>query len=100
MYYNKQGEEATEDTENTDHDVSAVASSLEVNPSNQADDADNLLDIMDQILERTVNDGAPTHNHAMDIDDDGYDHERDATVIFLKYLKWQRKRCLIYRKNL
>lgn len=63
-----------------------MASSLEVNPSNQTDDADadNLLDIMDQLLERTVNDGTTQgHNHAMDIDEDGnlgYDHERDATV--------------------
>lgn len=59
-----------------------------MNPNNQTDDADNLQDIMDQLLERTVNDSAPTHNHVMDIDDDGnlaYDHERDATVsVFYK----------------
>lgn len=80
---NAQGEEAAEDTENTEHDVSAVASSMEANPSNQADETDNLLEIMDQLLERAVNDTNPSsHNHAMDIDDDGivrYDHERDAT---------------------
>lgn len=80
---NAQGEEVTEDTENTEHDVSAVASSLEANPSNQADETDNLLEIMDQLLERAVNDtNTSSHNHAMDIDDDGivrYEHERDAT---------------------
>lgn len=82
---NAQGEEAAEDTENTEHDVSAVASSLEANTSNQADETDNLLEIMDQLLERAVNDtNTSSHNHAMDIDDDGivrYEHERDATVI-------------------
>lgn len=80
---NAQGEEAAEDTENTEHDVSAVASSLEANPSNQVDETDNLLEIMDQLLERAVNDtNTSSHNHAMDIDDDGivrYEHERDAT---------------------
>lgn len=84
---NAQGDEVAEDTENTEHDVSAVASSLEANPSNQADVTDNLLEIMDQLLERAVNDtNTSSHNHAMDIDDDGivrYEHERDATVILI-----------------
>lgn len=67
--------------------MSAVASSLEANSTNQADETENLLEIMDQLLERAVNDtNPPGHNHSvdnMDIDDDGnlrYDHERDATV--------------------
>lgn len=42
---------------------------------------------MDQLLERAVNDtNTSSHNHAMDIDDDGivrYEHERDATVIVM-----------------
>lgn len=80
---NAQGEETAEDTENTDHDVSAVGSSLEANPTNQADETDNLLEIMDQLLERAVNDTNNSgHNHGMDLDDDGivrYEHERDAT---------------------
>lgn len=39
---------------------------------------DNVLDIMEQLLER-----GPTLNSTMEIDDDTnlvYDHERDATV--------------------
>lgn len=81
-----QGEEAAEDTENTDHDVSAVASSLDANSGNPLD-PENILDIMDHLLERTVNENSNAgRNHAMEIDEDGnlaYDHERD-TVSNLK----------------
>ncbi|XP_031335949.1 E3 ubiquitin-protein ligase HUWE1-like isoform X2 [Photinus pyralis] len=90
---NAQGEETIEDAENTEHDISAVASSLEANPevSVAHGEADNVLEhIMDQLLERGNNDSNRTYtdvasgrnHHAMDIDDDGnlgFDHEPDAT---------------------
>ncbi|KAK5639592.1 hypothetical protein RI129_012084 [Pyrocoelia pectoralis] len=89
---NAQGEETIEDTENTEHDISAVASSLEANPEvTVAHEADNVLEhLMDQLLERSNNDSNRTYtevasgrnHHAMDIDDDGnlgFDHEPDAT---------------------
>lgn len=87
---NAQGEEAVEDTENTEHDLSAVASSLEGNPMASGIPDDNVLEeIMERLLEREPN-GA---NATMEIDDDpnlGYDHERDATVSYFLF---------IYRKS-
>ncbi|KAK4872231.1 hypothetical protein RN001_016355 [Aquatica leii] len=90
---NAQGEETIEDAENTEHDISAVASSLEANPELAAvhEEADNVLEhIMDQLLERGNNEANRSYSevasgrnhHTMDIDDDGnlgYDHEPDAT---------------------
>lgn len=65
--------------------MSAVASSLEANPGNPLD-PENILDIMDHLLERTVNDsGGAGRTHAMEIDEDGnlgYDHERDTVSFF------------------
>ncbi|XP_025833004.1 E3 ubiquitin-protein ligase HUWE1-like [Agrilus planipennis] len=91
---NAQGEETIEDTENTDHDISAVASSLEANPeaTNVPEESDHVLvNIMDQLLERGNGDGgsrsysevaSSRNHHGMDIDEDAnmsYDNERDAT---------------------
>ncbi|KAF5283384.1 hypothetical protein FQA39_LY04760 [Lamprigera yunnana] len=90
---NAQGEETIEDAENTEHDISAVASSLEANPeaTNVHEAADNVLEhIMDQLLEHVDNEAnrsysevaSSRNHHTMDIDDDGnlgYDHEPDAT---------------------
>ncbi|KAJ8970022.1 hypothetical protein NQ314_001451 [Rhamnusium bicolor] len=84
---NAQGEEI-EDAENTDHDISAVASSLENNPVGTGE-LDNTLEEMMEILEQRNNDNSQgyndvpsSRNNTMDIDEDGtigYDHERDAT---------------------
>lgn len=81
-----QGEDTVEDTENTEHDISAVASSLEGNPMTTRERDQNVIEeIMEQLLEQ----GGPNGNSGtMDIDDDAnlaYDHERDATVSALKY---------------
>lgn len=69
-----------EDTENTEHDLSAVASSLEGNPITSRERDQNVIEeIMEQLLEQGPNGGSGT----MDIDDDAnlaYNHERDATV--------------------
>lgn len=69
-----------EDTENTEHDLSAVASSLEGNPMTSRERDQNVIEeIMEQLLEQGPNGSSGT----MDIDDDAnlaYDHERDATV--------------------
>ncbi|KAJ8914753.1 hypothetical protein NQ315_013256 [Exocentrus adspersus] len=83
---NAQGEDI-EDAENTDHDISAVASSLENNAVGTGE-LDNTLDEMMEILEHRntdsqgYNDVPSSRNNTMDIDEDatiGYDHERDAT---------------------
>ncbi|XP_060516281.1 E3 ubiquitin-protein ligase HUWE1 isoform X2 [Cylas formicarius] len=80
---NAQGDEI-EDAENTDHDISAVASSLE---NAVATDSDRLEEMMEHILERGSEDN-PSYTdtsrtrHTMEIDDEGpiaYDPERDAT---------------------
>lgn len=71
-----------EDAENTEHDISAVASSLEGNPV--------VNDIVDQLLDRATNDSSRTYsevasgrNHRpMEIDDLTFEQERDATVSF------------------
>lgn len=72
-----------EDTENTEHDISAVASSLDGNPITAEVHEDNVLEeIMERLLER----GPNVSNGTMDIDDDtnlAFDHERDATVSYL-----------------
>ena len=51
-----QGEETVEDTENTEHDISAAAESLEPTSESQvqegADDEAGLEDIMEQLLDR------------------------------------------------
>lgn len=51
-----QGEETVEDAENTEHDISAAAESLEPTSESQvqegADDEAGLEDIMDQLLDR------------------------------------------------
>ncbi|CAH0561864.1 unnamed protein product [Brassicogethes aeneus] len=84
---NAQGDEL-EDTENTEHDISNVASSLEPNPVAASEGESVLEEMMEHILEHRNNetnqtyDVASQRNHTMDIDDDGnltYDHERDAT---------------------
>lgn len=94
MSYYFQGEETIEDAENTEHDISAVASSLEANPevSTVHEEADNVLEhIMDQLLDHGNNETTRSYSevasgrnhHTMDIDDDGnlgYDNEPDATV--------------------
>lgn len=95
---NAQGEEVVEDTENTEHDISAAAESLEPHSEGQAQeegDVAGLEDIMDQLLDRenqsnnrSYSDVASGRNHhAMDIDEDPgemrnlvYDTERDVTV--------------------
>ncbi|KAJ8947109.1 hypothetical protein NQ318_002468 [Aromia moschata] len=84
---NAQGEEI-EDAENTEHDISAVASSLENNAVGSGE-LDNTLEEMMEILEQRntensqgYNDVTSNRNNTMDIDEDGtigYDHERDAT---------------------
>ncbi|XP_018576077.1 E3 ubiquitin-protein ligase HUWE1 isoform X3 [Anoplophora glabripennis] len=84
---NAQGEDI-EDAENTDHDISAVASSLENNAVGTGE-LDNTLEEMMEILEQRNNDNSQgyndvpsSRNNTMDIDEDGtigYDHERDAT---------------------
>lgn len=85
---NAQGEEI-EDSENTEHDISAVASSLENNPVGTGELDNTLEEMMEHILEHRNNDNSQgyndvpsTRNNTMDIDEDGtigYDHERDAT---------------------
>lgn len=53
-----QGEETVEDAENTEHDISAAAESLEPTSDSQvqegADDEAGLEDIMEQLLDRYV----------------------------------------------
>ena len=53
-----QGEETVEDAENTEHDISAAAESLEPTSESQvqegADDEAGLEDIMEQLLDRYV----------------------------------------------
>lgn len=75
---NAQGEEVVEDTENTEHDISAVAS-MDGNPMVSSVHDDTVFqEIMEQLLER----GPNGSNGTMDIDNDGnisYEHERDAT---------------------
>ncbi|KAJ8983063.1 hypothetical protein NQ317_007105 [Molorchus minor] len=83
---NAQGEEI-EDAENTEHDISAVASSLENNAVGTGE-LDNTLEEMMEILEQRNIDNSQGYNdpsnrnNTMDMDEDGtigYDHERDAT---------------------
>lgn len=91
-----------EDTENTEHDLSAVASSLEGNPMASGITDDNVLEeIMERLLEREPNGG----NATMEIDDDpnlGYDHERDATVCLFVFISrvYKHRSTLLYRRNL
>lgn len=107
---NAQGEDI-EDTENTDHDISAVASSLENNAVGTGE-LDNTLEEMMEILEQRNNDNSQgyndvpsSRNNTMDIDEDGtigYDHERDATVIYFFiffYFILSDNISLICRKN-
>lgn len=73
---NAQGEETVEDTDNTEHDLSGVASSLEGNTIGTTGNV--LQEIMERMFEPDQNGGAGP----MDIDDDPshYDHEADVTV--------------------
>ncbi|CAH1960708.1 unnamed protein product [Acanthoscelides obtectus] len=86
---NAQGEEI-EDAENTEHDISAVASSLENNAVGSGELDNALEEMMEHILEHRNNDNSQgyndvpsSRNNTMDIDEEctigGYDHERDAT---------------------
>lgn len=84
---NAQGDEL-EDTENTEHDISNVASSLEPNPVAASEGESVLEEMMEHILEHRNNETNQTYDvssqrtHTMDIDEDGnlgYEHERDAT---------------------
>lgn len=93
-----QGEEVSEDAENTDHDISATAESLEPHSENQTQeegDVAGLEDIMDQLLDRDNQSNNRSYSdvasgrshHAMDIDEDHgeirnlvYETERDVTV--------------------
>ncbi|RZB39554.1 DUF913, HECT, DUF908 and/or WWE domain containing protein [Asbolus verrucosus] len=74
-----------EDSENTEHDIAVVTSTIEV----EANENENVLvHMIDQLLEQgndnnqSFSDVASSRNHTMDIDEDGnltYEHERDAT---------------------
>ncbi|EFA10984.1 E3 ubiquitin-protein ligase HUWE1 [Tribolium castaneum] len=74
-----------EDSENTEHDIAVVTSTIEV----EANENENVLvHMIDQLLEQgndnnqSFSDVASSRNHTMDIDEDGnltFEHERDAT---------------------
>lgn len=74
-----------EDSENTEHDIAVVTSTIEV----EANENENVLvHMIDQLLEQgnennqSFTEVAASRNHAMDIDEDGnltFEHERDAT---------------------
>ncbi|CAH1153351.1 unnamed protein product [Phaedon cochleariae] len=81
--------EEIEDAENTEHDISAVASSLESNPVAPVELDNALEEMMEHILDHRntdnsqgYNDVPSSRNNTMDIDEEstiGYEHERDAT---------------------
>ena len=76
-----QGEDTGDDTENTEHDLSGVASSLDGNAiQSSVHDESVLEEIMEQLLDQ----GSNTVVHGrMEIDDDhglNFEHERDVTV--------------------
>nr|XP_023021300.1 E3 ubiquitin-protein ligase HUWE1-like [Leptinotarsa decemlineata] len=85
---NAHGEEI-EDAENTEHDISAVASSLENNTVGTGELENALDEMMEHILERRntdnnqgYNDVPSSRNNTMDIDEEltiNFENERDAT---------------------
>ncbi|KAG5895091.1 hypothetical protein JTB14_023265 [Gonioctena quinquepunctata] len=84
---NAHGEEI-EDPDNTEHDISAVASSLENNPVGTGELDNALEEMMEHILEHRTdnsqdyNDVPSSRNNTMDIDEEltiGFENERDAT---------------------